>query len=282
MKRKKKIETRKIVLIVMLVLCIILGYLANIVSTNRQLTVFEKALKDGILTVQNVITYPIDFIIEKINISKEKKQMYLEYDNLKKKLEQMQIYEKENEELIKQIEDLKNTLDLNNTLTEYESINATIIGRDLAYFNENIIIDKGEAAGIELNMPVVIKDGLIGKVVQTTAYTSTVRLLTSSTTDKVSVKIKNEDKYVYGILSKYDLENNIYIVEGISENIEIKENSIVTTTGIGDIYPAGIVIGKVTGVNTDNFDLSKVVEMKSNVDFNSINYVTVLKRGDLW
>jgi len=281
MRRKKKIETRKIVLIVLLVLCFILGYLANIVSTDRQLTVFEKALKDGILTVQNVITYPIDFVVEKINISKEKKQMYIEYDNLKKELEKMQIYKQENEELKKQLEDLKNVLDLNNILSEYESINATIIGRDLAYFNENIVINKGEIAGITLNMPVVVKDGLIGKVVKTTAYTSTVRLLTSTTVDKISVKIKNEDSYVYGILSKYDLENDLYIIEGITEDITITENSIVTTTGMGDIYPAGIVIGKVTGVSTDNFDLSKILEMKSSVDFNSINYVSVLKRGDV-
>lgn len=280
-RRKKKIETRKIVLIVLLVLCFILGYLANIVSTDRQLTVFEKALKDGILTVQNIITFPIDFVAEKINVSKEKKQMYIEYDNMKQELEEMQKYEKENEELKKQINDLKNILDLNNVLTEYESINATIIGRDLAYFNENIVIDKGEIAGVSLNMPVIVKEGLVGKVVKTTAYSSTIRLLTSTTCDKISVKVKNGDNYVYGILSKYDLENDIYTIEGITEDVLTTEELIVTTTGMGDIYPAGIVIGKVTGVSTDNFDLSKILEMKSSVDFNSINYVSVLKRGDV-
>ena len=46
-------------------------------------------------------------------------------------------------------------------------------------------------------------------------------------------------------------------------------------TGMGDIFPAGIVIGKITGVNTDTFDLSNVLEMKSDVDFDNINYVTI-------
>lgn len=281
MRRKKKIETRKIVLIALIVICLILGYVANVVSTTRQLTVFEKAIKDSILTVQNIITYPIDFVIDKINVSKEKHQMYIEYEELKSKYEQIQQYILENEELKKQVEDLKNILELDTTLNEYESINATIIGRDLAYFNENIIIDKGESSGIELNMPVVVNEGLIGKVVKTTSFTSTIRLLTSSSFDKISVKIKNGDNYVYGILSKYDIENDIYIIEGISENVEILDDALVTTTGMGDIYPSGIVIGKIVGVNTDNFDLSNVLEMKSNVNFDAINYVTVLKRGDL-
>lgn len=280
-RKKKRIEKRKVVLIVLFVICLILGYMANVVSTNRQLTIFEKALKDGILTVQNVVTYPIDFVIEKINISKEKNKMYSEYENLKKQLEESQIYISENQELVRQLEEMKSILDLNISLSEHECINATVIGRDLAYWNENIIIDKGESDGIAVNMAVVVKDGLIGKVINTTAYSSTIKLLTSSADDKVSVKIKNNDDYVYGILSKFDEESGRYIIEGISENIEIKQDSIVTTTGMGDIYPAGIVIGTVKGVNTDNFDLSKVLEVESNVDFDAINYVTVLKRGDL-
>lgn len=281
MKKKKRIEKRKIVLIILLVICIVLGYMANIVSTNRQLTVFEKAIKDSVLTVSRVLTYPVDFVNNKIIASKEKKQMYNDYTNLKNELEQIKSYKDENEELKKQLNDLKKILEIDNMLTDYDKINATIISRDLAYWNEFITIDKGENAGIFKDMPVIVNNGLIGKVVKTTAFSSTVKLLTSYSMDKISVKIKYNDDYIYGILSKYDYENDIYIIEGILENVDIEKGTIVTTTGMGDIYPAGIVIGQIVGVGTDNFDLSKVLQMKSNVDFNGINYVTVLKRGDL-
>jgi len=282
MRKKKRIEKRKIILITLLVICIVLGYMANIVSTNRQLTIFEKAIKDSVLTVSRVLTYPVDFVNEKIIASKEKKQMYNDYTNLKNELEQIKSYKDENEELKKQLNDLKQLLEIDNMLTDYDKINATIISRDLAYWNEFITIDKGENAGIFKDMPVIVNNGLIGKVVKTTAFSSTVKLLTSYSMDKISVKIKYNDDYIYGILSKYDYENDIYIIEGILENVDIEKGTIVTTTGMGDIYPAGIVIGQIVGVGTDNFDLSKVLQMKSNVDFNGINYVTVLKRGDLW
>jgi len=282
-KRKKRIEKRKILLIILLVLCVILGYIANVVSTDRKLTIFEKAIKDSVLVIQKVITYPIDLVIDIIDENKEKNKMYEEYESLKQRLNEAEFYITENEELKKQINDLKEVLNLNTTLAEYENINATIIGRDLYYWNDNVVIDKGEEDGIAIDMPVIVAEGLIGKVVKTSNFNSTVRLLTSNNVnDKISVKINSNDKYTYGILSRYDEKNDKYIIEGIAENMEIKEDSLVTTTGIGDIFPAGIVIGKVVGISTDNFDLSSILEVKSNVDFDSINYITVLKRKDIW
>lgn len=281
-RKKKKFEKRKIALTILIVTFLILGYITNVVFTDRRLTIFEKAIKDSVLTIQRVVTYPIDLVINKVNENKEKNKMYDEYENLKKQLADSQNYITENEELKKQLEEMKSILELNNVLSDYESINATVIGRDLSYWHDNITIDKGEKDGIEVNMSVVVAGGLIGKVVKTSTFNSTVRLLTANnSSDKISVKIKNKDDYIYGILSKYDKESNMYIIEGIAQNIEISEESLVTTTGMGDIYPSGIVIGKVKGINTDNFDLSKVLEVESNVNFDSINYVKVLKRGDL-
>lgn len=281
-RKKKKFEKRKIVLIVLIVTCLILGYIANIALTDRRLTIFEKAIKDSVLTIQRIVTYPIDLVINKVNENKEKNKIYDEYEKLKKQLADSQNYINENQELKKQLAEMKSILELNNVLSDYESINATVISRDLSYWHDNITIDKGEKDGIEINMPVVVADGLIGKVVKTSTFNSTIRLLTANNSnDKISIKIKDNDDYVYGILSKYDKNSNMYIIEGIAQNIEIKEDALVTTTGMGDIYPSGIVIGKVKGIDTDSFDLSKVLEVKSNVNFDSINYVKVLKRGDL-
>ncbi len=259
-----------------LVVSLIIGYILNVTISTRNLSMPEKAIKDGILTIQRVISYPIDFIANKIEVSKEKKHMYEEYNNLKKELELYQDIQNENEELRKHIDELQSLLDIDKNLIDYESINATVIGRDLAYWSDNIIINKGENAGITVNMPVVVSGGLIGKVVKTSMYNSTVKLLTANN-DKISVKIKTDNQYAYGILDGYD--GSTYTISGISQNFEIIEGATITTTGMGDIYPAGIVVGKVSGISKDNFDLSKIIEMTSDVDFNNISYVKVLKRG---
>lgn len=148
------------------------------------------------------------------------------------------------------------------------------------YWYDTITISKGEHDGIAIGMPIIVSGGLIGKVIKTTTFTSTVRLLTANNSnDKISVKINTGDSYAYGILSKYNKDNNTYTIEGISENLDFKKGMIVTTTGMGDIFPSGILIGQVVEVTTDQFDLAKILEIKSSVDFDNLNYVTVLKRS---
>lgn len=281
-RKKNKTKKNKIIIICVIIICLIVGFVVNVVVTDRKLTVFEKAIKDSVLTVQKILSYPIDFVVDKIDEGKKKNQMYDEYNNLKNELAQYQKYQIENEELKKQLAEMKELLGINVVLSEYTYMNATVISRDLNFWSDTIIIDKGEHDGITVDMPVVVGDGLIGKVVKTTTFNSTVRLITATdVVEKISVKIKSGDDYVYGILSGYDSKTKKHIIEGISQTNKIEDGALVTTTGMGDIFPSGIIIGKITGVRTDTFDLSNVLEMQSDVNFDNINYVTILKRN-IW
>ena len=279
-KKKRKDRKNKIIISCILVFCLIVGFIVNVVLTDRELTIFEKTIKDSVLTVQKVLGYPIEFIVNKIDENKEKNKMHDDYLNLKQENIDNYHYKLENEELKKELEEMKKLLEINNALSEYTQLNAVVINRDLGYWNDTITINKGEHDGVTIGMPAVVGEGLIGKVVSTTTFSSTIRLITATdVVEKISVKIQNGEDYVYGILSSYDNETNTHIIEGISQTDKIENGSIVTTTGMGDIFPAGIMIGKITGVRTDTFDLSNVLEMQSNVNFDNINYVTLLKRN---
>ena len=281
-KKKQKDKRNKIIISCIIIFCLIVGFIVNVVVTDRELTIFEKAIKDSVLTVQKILGYPIEFITNKIDENKEKDKMYEEYQKLQQEVADNNHYKIENEELKKQLEEMKELLKINDTLAEYTELTAVVINRDLGYWYDTITINKGEHDGVTIGMPAVVGEGLIGKVISTTTFNSTIRLITATdVVDKISVKIQTGNKYVYGILSSYDSETKTHIIEGISQTEEIENGAIVTTTGMGDIFPAGVMIGKITGVRTDTFDLSNVLEMKSEVDFDNINYVTLLKRN-LW
>ena len=57
-------------------------------------------------------------------------------------------------------------------LRDYDPVHATVISRNPDQWEEKIIIDKGEVHGIEKNMAVITANGLIGKVVLVTQFTS--------------------------------------------------------------------------------------------------------------
>lgn len=183
-----------------------------------------------------------------------------------------------NEELEYQINVLKETLDLNNTLNDGVKINAIIINRDLSYWNETITLNKGSKHGVAVGDAVMVNSGLIGKIISVSNYNSIARLLTSEASNKISVKVETDGEYAYGLLTSYEEKGNIYHLKGISETININVDSIVTTTGIGDHYPSGIVIGKVKNITTDNYDLAKLIEVTPSVNFNSLSIVAILRK----
>ena len=176
---------------------------------------------------------------------------------------------------------MKKILDLNNTLSSEEFLNATVINRNLGYCFNTITIDKGSSNGVKVDMPVIVSECLVCKVISTTAFNSTVKLLTNEDrNNKISVKINIGQKFVYGLLTDYDQKKNCFIIEGIDQNVDIPIDSIVTTTGLGNLFPSGIMVGKVKNIETDNFDLAKIVEIESAVDFNDLSFVTILRREE--
>lgn len=281
MYKKKEFEKRYLLIIAVVVLAILLIILSVALKKDRDLTVPEKFIKDCGTFIIDIVSTPVNFVKEKIREGEEKNNVYEKYKELKNKEKSYNSLEAENNNLKSEVEKLKKTLELNTILSDKVFTNATVVNRNIDYWYEEITIDKGSKSGVIKGMAVVNNDGLVGQITSVSNYYSTVKLLANENmSNKISVKIKVGDVYVYGLISNYSSKNNTYTVEGISENIDIPKNAEVVTTGMGDTFPSGLLIGKVKKVTTDNFDLSKVAIVESSVDFDDIDYVSVLQRKD--
>lgn len=280
MYRRKRFETKYIILIVLITVIVFLVIVNVIMKNNRNVNFINGFFKDSALFVNKVVNTPINFVKDKISEKEEQKNIVKKYNKLKDKYESTEELRLENSELKKEIEELKNALELKNVLSEYKKINSITLNRNLGYWYRNITIDKGKKEGIKKDMAVINSDGLIGTIYKTSNHTSTVQLLTSNQFNKISVKIEVKDKYIYALLTKYNEDDNTFTLEGISENTEIPIDSKVTTTGMGSIFPSGILVGKVLSIETDSYDLAKIIKIKSDVNFNDISIVTVLKRNE--
>lgn len=279
MYNKKRIETKYIVLIILLIIAVFLGIMSITINDNRKLNPIEKTVKDSLLFVNKIVYAPIDFINDKIKAYKDKKDLYNKYKELQKKMDKVDLIEAEKSELQKQLDNLKEVLDLNNLLTDNSYLNATVVNRNVGYWYNTITIDKGSNNGVNEDMAVITNKGLLGRIIKTSNFNSNVKLLTSDdSNNKISIKIEVNGEYLYGLLSGYDDNDKSFIIEGVAENKEIPIDSIVTTTGMGGIFPSGILIGKVKTISMDNFGLSKIVKVRSEVDFDDISYVTILKK----
>lgn len=275
MKQKKL----KYILIIILLFGLLLGFTSSTIKEDRDLNFFEKAIKDTSVFIQKIFYSPIKFVKGKIEVFSEKEDIYKKYTNLKEKVEKTDIYYSQIQELQKEVAELKSVLELNATISEYTYINATVVNRNIVYWYNYLTIDKGSKNGIKKGDAVITNKGLIGKVSNVSNFSSTVKLLTSDEISrKISVKVQTGDTFQYGLLIGYDKDKNVYKIEGITDSSKIKENDIVTTTGLTDYFPSGILIGSVSNIVKDEYDLNSIVEVTPSVDFTNFSVVTILNR----
>ena len=278
--RKKQSISKKYILILIIILIILLLIIFSFtLKEDRKLSKAEALLKDGLIYSEKIITYPFNYIKENIKEYKKLKDVNKNNNILETSIDRIDSIEAENIELRRQLETLKEELNINYTLSDYEYLNATVVSRNVGYWHNKITINKGTYNGVEKDMVVISSKGLIGKVIKTSTFTSDVRLITTSdTSNKISVHISNGDNNLYGLINSYDYNKNVLELEGISNTKDVNIGDYVYTSGLGGVFPTGILIGIVEEITTDSYDLAKIIKVKPSADFNDINYVSILKR----
>lgn len=261
----KKRKNKKIVIVFV---CIVGVFILLVCSLNfgRKMGIVEGGLKDFSILIEKIVMYPFTALNSDKGLDQSKS--YLIQKNV-------------NSSMSNEIEELKDALDLNRTLTEYKPINATILSRNKSYWFNTITVDKGSSSGIKVDMAVVTKNGFVGKVSKVSKHSSEVKLITSADVNyKVSVSITTNDGDTYAILSGYNKKTNTVKVTGVDKNSDVQKGDVVLTSGLGGLFPRGIYIGTVESIVRDKYNLSKTLYIKTSQDFNNIHYVTILKENE--
>lgn len=278
--RKKKMIPKKYVVVMIIILIILILIIFSFtLKGDRKLNPVESFLKDGLVYTEKVVTYPFNYISNKISEYKKLKSVNKDNAVLETSIDRVSSIESENIELRRQLDKLKEELNIDYTLVDYEYLNATVVSRNVGFWYNTITIDKGSYNGVEKDMVVINSKGLIGRIIRTSAFTSDIRLITTSdTNNKISVHISNGDNNLYGLINNYNYSDNLLEVEGISNTKDVTIGDYVYTSGLGGIFPSGILIGTVSEISTDSYDLAKIIKVVPSADFTDINYVSVLKR----
>lgn len=259
-RKKRKTKDIGIILCVFIIATILLIF--SLMAT-RKVTVVEDFLKTTTITFQKVVMAPFLSFRDKKGI--DQSESYLIQKNV-------------NESLEKEIKELKQTLQLNKTLTEYHPINATVLSRNRSYWLQNITIDKGSRDGLEEDMVVVTSDGLLGKISKAYKTSSEVKLITSNDINyKISVSVTTNSGDIYAVLNGYDKKSGTIKVTGVDKTSHVEVGNVIKTSGLGGMFPRGIYIGTIKEIRDDKYNLSKTLYVETKQNFDEIHYVTVLR-----
>ncbi|MBS4191462.1 rod shape-determining protein MreC [Bacillus sp. FJAT-49705] len=268
-------------LIILLVSIIILVALIGFSLKEREkLTWPEQFVKDTIGLVQTAVSRPTHYVAGFFDNLKDLQNTYTENKELKKRLDELARLESDVQMLEKENAELREILDKKESLSDFEPIQATVVGRNPDRWNELLTINKGTKDGIEQDMPVLTANGLIGKVKSTSQLTSTVQLLSSmDPTNRISAEIQADGESYFGLIEGYDKDKGLLLLKGIPYDAKIKKGQNVVSSGMGGVFPKNLPIGKVVDVTPAEYGLTQTAFVKPGANFYDIEHVMVVKRS---
>ena len=179
-------------------------------------------------------------------------------------------------ETLKQENDqLKTQLGLEEEEPENELRAASVIGRDPNDVFYGFSIDQGTLSGVTQGAPVITDKGLVGVVTQAYATTSKVTTLLS---EDVNVSAVVPSRGESGVISS-DITSasaGLLRLSYLSNDTQVQEGDIVTTSGVGGTYPADVIIGQVQSVQKSENDISNYAVIKPYEDLTSVQDVFVV------
>lgn len=207
-----------------------------------------------------------------VSIAEENESYREEIDRLQSQLVRLKELELENEAL-------RRLLGLKQQTQPGELLPVRVIGSDISSFVQSITIDRGQQDGVRLDMAVVTWKGLVGRVVRVNATTSKVLLLTD-VNNSVSVRVQDPDSRATGIAR--GRADGLLLMEHVPQQEKLSEGKLVITSGLGGLYPEGLVVGRIAQVVQNDYDVFQRATVEPTVELHKLEHLYVILSHDVF
>lgn len=152
---------------------------------------------------------------------------------------------------------------------------ATVIGRESTNYRTVYTLSKGELHGIEVNMPIITEEGLVGHVTEVGATWSKAVILTETAS---AVGGFVERSGVLGVVEgTYELRTEgVCRMVYIEPDSDIRVGDKVVSSGVGGVYPRGLMIGKITEIKMDEASRTLTATIEPAADLDSISKLMII------
>ena len=149
----------------------------------------------------------------------------------------------------------------------HKEIFSEIIGESADNTHQIRLINRGSNQLLQRNYIVIRKEGLVGRIQSVSPYQSSVQLIIDHRSRVPALIQRNRVRgLIYGTHDGMEMRQ-------INQHAKIKIGDRVISSGLGNLYPKGILIGWVSGIHHQSHELFKTARLDSAVDFNQIEEV---------
>jgi len=251
---------------VLVLVLVIVASVTLMLLSSRDKDAVARGVSDAALTPVQALVSGMDGVAA----------LRVENDSLRARLARLSLEAAELSESDREAVRLRELLDFRES-APHRVVAARVIAREASRTGRDLKIDVGARQGLQKDQPVITPDGLVGKVVLVEPRSAFVRPLLANNC-RVSARLSRTR--TDGILGwREDL--GLYL-GFLPFRAEIETGDEVVSSGLGGVFPRGIVIGHVSGTTFDEHEAARRVLVQPAVDFGSLEELfVVLEAGEI-
>jgi len=222
-------------------------------------------------TLQVTVLAPAQFLINKVN---RIQNVFRENRRLLTLNTQLAADNNLLREIARENQRLRDLIGFRET-SPYPLIPAEVIASKRDILSRNLLVAAGRQDGVRKDMPVIVLEGVAGKVIEAYPFHSNVQLIsdpfarTGALFSRLNVPgvLECRDGHTPGI--------QVYL------HHDVRPGDTVVTSGLGGLYPKGLYIGLVTRI-TPFDELFKTAEISFHSGFNNIENTFIMNIKTDW
>jgi len=264
--------------ILILIVLLFISFTVMGFSQTRITIQFKSLLFTFVYPFQYVGVKSIDFVKDFFTSIQNNRNLERELTRTKELLEEYERTRYEFEELKAENERLRRLIGFQSHL-EYETVIAEIVAKSPQDFYKTLIVNRGTDSGIKRWMPVVAYQDevkcVVGKVIDVQPQSARIQPLIDQSS-YIGAMLK--DSRHSGILVGQSPLDDQCLLQYLNRNADIKYGDVVVTSGMGGIFPKGILIGEVSSVTKKRYGVFQEALVQPRVDLSRLEEVFIITK----
>ena len=203
-----------------------------------------------------------------------------ENEELRKKLAKSEQALRGAQNAVLENKQLRAALDMKNRSATYEFESAEVIARGSDNLSYTFTLNKGSLSDIAVNDCVITESGMVGYVSE--VGTNWCIVTSVIDTGMVASAIVSRTREVASVEGDFELmRDGKFKLSYLDKNTELVVGDTVETSGVGGLFPKGIIIGRVEEIKTETHGITKYAILSPTVDLSDIDHVLVVKAFEI-
>lgn len=264
-------------------LLLLIAFLLTVLLTTS--TIILKGSVDPITNLMGTVTSPVRKTVATVAVWGEGVvDFVLRYEEMERELAELRVYvaelegnSREGDEALRENEQLRELLSLRAKHRDFQFESAKVTAQSYTGWESVLTLDKGRLAGVELGDAVATEEGhLVGVVTELGDQFCRVDTIISTDTNIGGTVSRTGSAGVlegeFSLMAQGQLR-----LAYLADDAQLVAGDQVLTSGLGELYPQGLTVGKIQAVFTEASGISRYAVVTPDVDLKNLVEVFIIK-----